>query len=417
MYFPLHSQEIRLVDIHPGSFASPIHCTLRHASVSTNPPYKALSYVWGAAKATRRSITVDGHPHLVTVNLEFALRRIRQPDVVTTFWIDALSINQEDNEERSIQVGMMRNIYARAREVVIYLGEAPHHEFAGGPSKSRYPSALSVFYGDERDEKEIGRFQNHCLPKDSEKTTNSKKKLNYAHEVLCLISLLAQTSKLEDVPPFNAESQPFLDSFYQRNIFEALRFLMRSSWWNRIWVVQEVVVPKNIILIYDTTTTYWEMFVKAAQSYTKNSFSPAMSSFPREYSDVLSFFSRIALDIYHLRCRWENVETTTLLSLLRQFSNRKASDDRDKVYALLGLVTERAASDAPIIEPNYSLDTITVFKNTVLGIIESTGSLSILTGDLGRKNRQDLPSWAVDWSATSGEIDRRRAEDTENYNA
>ncbi|KAH9224348.1 heterokaryon incompatibility protein-domain-containing protein, partial [Leptodontidium sp. 2 PMI_412] len=299
MYFPFHTQEIRLVDILPGAWKDEIQCILRHASVSNNPSYKALSYVWGAAKATRRSIIVDGNTHLVTVNLEHALRRIRQPGTMRTFWIDALSINQDDNEERSTQVGMMRNIYARASEVVIYLGDAPHHEFADSASK---------------------------------------KKLNYAHEVCCLISLLAQTSDLENVPPFDVESRPRLDSFYQRNVFEALRYLMRSSWWNRIWVIQEIVVPQNIILHYDTTTAPWDMFVKAAQNYTKNSFAPRISSFPREYSDVLSFFSRIVLDIYHLRCQWGKAETTTLLSLLRQFSNRKASDDRDKVYALLGLV-------------------------------------------------------------------------------
>ncbi|KAH6720640.1 heterokaryon incompatibility protein-domain-containing protein [Leptodontidium sp. MPI-SDFR-AT-0119] len=417
MYFPLHTQEIRLVDILPGAWKDEVQCILRHASVSNNPSYKALSYVWGAAKATRRSIIVNGNTHLVTVNLEHALRRIRQPDTMRTFWIDALSINQDDNEERSTQVGMMRNIYARASEVVIYLGDAPHHEFAGGPTKKQYPSALSVFHGDSRDEKVISEFQSHCLPEDTRKDSASKKKLNYAHEVCCLISLLAQTSDLENVPPFDVESRPRLDSFYQRNVFEALRYLMRSSWWNRIWVIQEIVVPQNIILHYDTTTAPWDMFVKAAQNCTKNSFTPRISSFPREYSDVLSFFSRIVLDIYHLRCQWGKAETTTLLSLLRQFSNRKASDDRDKVYALLGLVTETTASGSQIISPDYSLDTVTVFKNTVLSIIESTGSLSILTGDLGRKNRQDLPSWAVDWSATSDDVDRRRAEDTEMYNA
>ncbi|KAG4438617.1 hypothetical protein IFR05_005900 [Cadophora sp. M221] len=416
MYFLLHAQEIRLVDILPGAWKDEIRCILRHVSVSNNPSYKALSYVWGAAKATRRSIIVDGHPHLVTVNLENALRRIRLPDTMTTFWIDALSINQDDNSERSTQVGMMRNIYSRANEVVIYLGEAPHHEFAGS-LKKRNSSALSVFYGDSRDAEVISEFQAHCLPREDQKGAASKKKLNYAHEACCLISLLAQVSDLENVPPFNVASRSRLDSFYQRNLFEALRYLMRSSWWNRIWVVQEIVVPQNIILHYDTTTAPWDMFVKAAQQYTKNSFVPAISSFPREYSDVLSFFSRLVLDIYHLRCQWGRAETTTLLSLLRQFSNRKASDDRDKVYALLGLVTKNTASDWPTISPDYSLDTVTVFKNTVLGIIESTGSLSILTGDLGRKNRQDLPSWAVDWSATSDDVDRRRAEYTEMYNA
>ncbi|KAL2060720.1 hypothetical protein VTL71DRAFT_9361 [Oculimacula yallundae] len=417
MYYSLHPQEIRLVDILPGIWKDEIQCVLRHVSVANCPSYKALSYVWGASKGTRRSVTVDGHPHLVTFNLENALRRIRQPDVTITFWIDALSINQADNRERSTQVEMMRDIYAKASKVVIYLGEAPGHEFAGSPTTTRRTSALSIFYGDSKDAGVISEFQSLCLGKDLGNGSRNKKKLNYAHEACCLISLLAQTSDLGKVPPFDKESRPRLEAFYQRNVFEALRYLMRSSWWNRIWVVQEIVVPKNIILLYDTTKIPWEMFVSAAQSYTKNSFSPEMLSFPREYSDVLSFFCRIVLDIHSLRCQWEKNENTNLLSLLRQFSIRKASDDRDKVYALLGLVTESTESETPIISPDYTLDTVTVFKNTVLGIIESTGSLSILTGDLGRKNRQDLPSWAVDWSATSDDIDRRRAEDTEIYDA
>ncbi|KAK0114230.1 hypothetical protein ONS95_013728 [Cadophora gregata] len=417
MYFPLHPQEIRLVDISPGTWKDDVQCTLRHASVTGKPSYNALSYVWGSLSATRRSIIVTGNPRSVTVNLELALRRIRQPDDTATFWIDALSINQADIAERSTQVGMMRNIYASASAVVIYLGEPPPQGLSGCPSNNKQPLSLSKFYCDSRDGEKIAKFQDRCLPRVGQKGSGSKKKLHYPHEVCCLLSLLAQTSDLESVAPFNLDSQLSLDSFYQRNVFEALRYLMRSSWWDRIWVVQEAVVPKNIILVYDTITAPWEMFVKAAQAYTTSSLHSAISSFPREYSDVLRFFSRIVLDIHQLRCRWENEENTTLLSLLRQFSNRKASDDRDKVYALIGLVTETTDSKLPLIKPDYFLDTSDVFKNTVLRIIEMTGSLSILVGSLGQKSRQDLPSWIIDWSTASDDTNGRRVEDTENYNA
>jgi hypothetical protein len=218
--------------------------------------------------------------------------------------------------------------------------------------------------------------------------------------------------ELEHIPPFGDSSSRHSNSTYQSDLFEALRILMLSRWWNRVWVVQEIVVSKNITLLYGSMTAPWDMFVKAALAYSQNLYSPALSSVPYEYTKVLEFFSRIVLDIRHMRDRWRNGEKTTLLPLLRRFSDRKATDDRDKVYALLGLV-----GDPSSIVPDYSHDATTVFKNTALGIIETTKSLGVLMGDLGRKNRQDLPSWVPDWSAAYDDLDRRRAEDTDNYNA
>jgi len=96
---------------------------------------------------------------------------------------------------------------------------------------------------------------------------------------------------------------------------------------------------------------------------------------------------------------------------LRRFSGRGATDDQDKVYALLGLTRDRLD-----IEPNYSLDILTVFHNTALAIMK-TGSLSIIVGDIGRKNRQDLPLWVPDWSAAYDDLNQRWVKNTEQYNA
>jgi hypothetical protein len=38
-------------------------------------------------------------------------------------WIDAMCINQRDDQERAEQVGIMRDIYAKAFHVVIWLGK------------------------------------------------------------------------------------------------------------------------------------------------------------------------------------------------------------------------------------------------------------------------------------------------------
>jgi hypothetical protein len=101
-----------------------------------------------------------------------------------------------------------------------------------------------------------------------------------------------------------------------------------------------------------------------------------------------------------------------ILSLLREFSNRKASDERDKIYALLSLCDYNTA-----IWPEYSGEVREGYTLATIDIILHTRSLSVLAGDLGRKERQDLPSWVPDWSATFNEHDRMRARLLNYYNA
>jgi hypothetical protein len=135
-------------------------------------------------------------------------------------------------------------------------------------------------------------------------------------------------------------------------------------------------------------------------------------------SNALGLFSRMVLDIHHMRELWQKGSKIAILQLLRKFSGRGAIDDRDKVYALLGLARDRILGRERIsIELEYSLEVTTVFWRTALAIIEQTKSLSVFVGDLGKKNRQDLPSWVPDWSAAYENLDRRRAENAEMYDA
>ncbi|KAH6673651.1 heterokaryon incompatibility, partial [Halenospora varia] len=65
--------------------------------------YAALSYVWGN-QTSRRKIIVNGHEMHVTSNLEGALRALRnQSDFEGKFrlWVNAICINQKDEEERN----------------------------------------------------------------------------------------------------------------------------------------------------------------------------------------------------------------------------------------------------------------------------------------------------------------------------
>ncbi|KAF8859326.1 heterokaryon incompatibility, partial [Acephala macrosclerotiorum] len=84
--------------------------------------YEALSYVWGESDPPCW-ILCNGQRKSVTPNLGAALRRLRYKEKWRLVWIDAICVNQEDLDERSQQVMLMRNIYSPARRVIVWLGE------------------------------------------------------------------------------------------------------------------------------------------------------------------------------------------------------------------------------------------------------------------------------------------------------
>lgn len=67
---------------------------------------------------------LSGHEFSIYQSVDAALRRLRRDSGVRVLWIDAICINQEDNDEKGVQVPLMRQIYQQASQVCVYLGEA-----------------------------------------------------------------------------------------------------------------------------------------------------------------------------------------------------------------------------------------------------------------------------------------------------
>ncbi|KAH8587428.1 heterokaryon incompatibility protein-domain-containing protein [Bisporella sp. PMI_857] len=90
--------------------------------------FDALSYCWGRTE-TPRCISLNGEEFPVTSNLFLALEQIcryQQIDANSSprLWVDAICINQGDYAEKSHQVMLMRDIYANAKKVLAWVGEA-----------------------------------------------------------------------------------------------------------------------------------------------------------------------------------------------------------------------------------------------------------------------------------------------------
>lgn len=118
---------IRLLILYPAKLeTAEICCSLVHTSLSQYKfevidHFTALSYVWGDASIVT-SIWIDGAQFQVTVNLHKALLHMRDTSRLLRVWADAICINQNNNDEKNLQVRMMRKIYAAADHTIIFLG-------------------------------------------------------------------------------------------------------------------------------------------------------------------------------------------------------------------------------------------------------------------------------------------------------
>ena len=131
---PWPSSRIRLLELLPGDDAH-IHCRMHIADLSSIPllridrisrTYEALSYTWHS-QASTNTILCDGRLLRVTHSVYEALSSLRRSTVSRILWIDAVCINQADPQERTHQVGLMRQIYNRAALVISWLGEEDEH--------------------------------------------------------------------------------------------------------------------------------------------------------------------------------------------------------------------------------------------------------------------------------------------------
>jgi hypothetical protein len=125
--------EIRLLSI--VSITEPSLCHVypwiprrRHLQLATKrvkledkPRFNAVSYVWGTGTA-HIQIPCNKSSLLFTSSTYWML--VHLSAYTNLFWIDAICINQEDTDEKAAQIPLMRQIYAQADFVTLWMGAA-----------------------------------------------------------------------------------------------------------------------------------------------------------------------------------------------------------------------------------------------------------------------------------------------------
>ncbi|CBF81783.1 hypothetical protein AN5504.2 [Aspergillus nidulans FGSC A4] len=334
MYSPLDPlrREIRLLYLHPGCFEDRLKCELAvHCLNSPHcPQYEALSYTWGdpaSAEDPKNTILVGGSSFAATRNLVSALRHLRhQSGDPICLWADAVCIDQTNFAERSHQVGMMRQIYASAKRVVIWLGEADQESDA-------VMSAL------------------HSIATSG---------VSYLHGELSHLR--------EDAPRF------------------FLELAERRPWFTRMWIAQELAVAsEDPMVVCGMKSVSWSTFVKAWKVISRELFTEIgmVRPIPRAEEDMadrqppdtgddLEVLAMLKIDVLdELRQAVQRNGGQPLRQLLWISRTSLSTDPRDRVYALLGLMHVSDDTDVTTILADYSKPTWAVYADAMEHIFSS----------------------------------------------
>ena len=134
-------------------------------------------------------------------------------------------------------------------------------------------------------------------------------------------------------------------------------------------------------------------------TFSWNSLMGAVEHFCGSRFTRLRAFQGALEAIQRIRLSWESLENGrlhTLLSVLLAFRDFEATDPRDKVFALLGLVQNTGHSS--LLLPNYKEPVAKVYEDVVHYHIQSNGNLDILSAaGFSKLSVNELPSWAPDW--------------------
>ncbi|KAL6837346.1 heterokaryon incompatibility domain-containing protein [Trichoderma camerunense] len=404
---PLSSQdeEIRMLHLECGSGSSLLQCTLHRVSLRSvpAPSYEALSYTWGDEN-NRREIVVNGYIVDVTFNLYSALCRFRLEDEARVLWIDALCINQTDLDERSQQVQLMRNVYTTCDQTVIWIGEPP---------EDMLPTWEMHWTGDEHDDESMDWFWKEFYS-DSNRSNmdeNDSTSIDQIFHAFANLRLLS-SGHLSDQPLFidmTGEEFSYYTTYsdYCRLVTDALATFYDSPWWTRIWTVQEIILPPKAKFVFGPISVDMSCLLEAFAALACHMFEPCCSElFSRCNVRVRKCFRQLGsvlTNIKNMRASHGDGTNVELWETLTTFRARHATDNRDKVHGVLGLVNKW--SGQPIV-PNYRAATETIYCQAAISTAIGTQSLFPLHFPLQKHACPTLPSWCVDWTAASALADQ-----------
>jgi Heterokaryon incompatibility protein (HET) len=366
---PLSSahESIRLVYLEPGTGDDQLVCSIRAIDLeSQTASYEALSYCWGSAKKLH-TIICNGRRLKITTSLFHGLRCLRLVNDVRAFWVDAISINQNDVDEKSHQVSIMATIYSKALRTVIWLGEATES------------SRLAFDF--------VYRLV------EASKTVPDPTGFLKSPELYSVCLGMSDVGVVFGLPA----SLPLMRLIRQPRC-AALSELLLRPWFERIWVVQEFFCASNRLVVCGSDVIPWEELAGAIKYALSIGLQLNEHIVPPGHQASILLFGTTTLS---------TVQSMPLLRVLQNFHRWKATDARDKVYAMYGMAhlndghLKKLGSEfiRMNVRPDYRVVTSELYRNIAYKICCHDRNLDMLSvASFGPPSSQNLPSWVPDWS-------------------
>jgi len=352
----LRPRDIRLLEILPGDLGtSVITCQLHHVPLNGPAPrYEALSYCWGESFKKRWIYLLGGSSALkprihVTDTLYAALWRLRDTHHPRWMWIDAICINQDDDDEKTIQVRLMRDIYAGSTRVMIWLGE---QEGQSEEAMALIGTILAVAVRD----------RDHNIQR----------------------SLFSQPPGHPRLPE---PGDPIWWAFWA---------LLQRPWFRRAWIVQELAVSPTAFVKCGYSEVSWSQLFDAFV-YVTSVAGIGHAPFADAFTDLIAL-SR--LDEMRKSYRARDHAQLSVMEVLLSNRTAEAKFPSDHIFAFYGLLSK----DEPVVmAPDYTVPSNEVYRRVAVDLMRHQGNLDLLsiTSVTRPEKMVDLPSWAPDWSTRS----------------
>lgn len=278
----------------------------------------------------------------VTKNLSTALQHLRHEQRARTLWIDAISINQADIEERGQQVSLMKDVFQLSERTVVWLGE----DSAGSDCAVRLIRQLAEAAPERASQN--SRWSNEC----------------------------------RDFPPlYDLAWRAFTD-------------ILHRPWFRRAWIVQEISVPRDILIVCGKGTLTWNELVRAIQ------YAVDLGNFIA-YGGSMTYQ---ALRLFETRSNFQTRDLPSLHDILLNNRSFLATDARDKVFGLLSLANPEDVL-AMGVRPDYYLSVEQLYKRIALSLLKRPDLSAFNASCVHNKSLESsLPSWVSDWSASDPSV-------------
>lgn len=347
LYSSLPVNSFRLLELYPAEDFDIIRGRLVDTDIDLNPQYEAISYHWGDLE--RRSIELDGFMLHTTRSTESALRQVRRRDEVRCVWIDAVCINQDDLSERARQVKLMGKVFSNADQVLICIRD---------PATSQLRESLE--------------------------------------------SIHAAFEPVDRIPGYPTPSRNFfvkVQADLPRDVLGAgfleLRLFVKNLWFSRVWVLQEVGLSRRASLFCNDWSISFQKVIFAVSFLTTQKL--------RAKND----YNLQRRKIYPLmKDFWSPEKPQDFWEVLHHTRSHKASDLRDKVFALLGHPSALNSSGLDmLVRPDYRKSLKQVYYEVTCSLMKGPRPLRVLSSVFHPKtcSVSDL-SWIPQWHRLHSDI-------------